>query len=292
MSQKNSLQELTIKNNFMFAAVMMDPQNCQELLELILNIPISYVKVDTERSLVYDPRYRGIRMDVYVQDENNTRFDVEMQVRTDCIEKRSRYYHSHMDMDALRSGTEYELLPDSYVIFICDFDPVGAGKYVYTEEKRYQEAPEYPVQDGHHTIFLNTRGKNREEVPAPLVRFLEFVKADSGESEKDFGDGFVRRLQESVRQVRASREMGERYMWLELALRDERIAGRAEGRAEGELFGLAQGVLDLLQELGEVPGELRERILSIRDVEKLQKLLKIAARADSIEAFKEMSEQL
>ena len=58
MSQKNSLQELTIKNNFMFAAVMMDPQNCQELLELILNIPISYVKVDTERSLVYDPRYR------------------------------------------------------------------------------------------------------------------------------------------------------------------------------------------------------------------------------------------
>ena len=85
MSQKNSLQELTIKNNFMFAAVMMDPQNCQELLELILNIPISYVKVDTERSLLYDPRYRGIRMDVYVRDENNTRFDVEMQVRTDCI---------------------------------------------------------------------------------------------------------------------------------------------------------------------------------------------------------------
>ena len=127
-------------------------------------------------------------------------------------------------------------------------------------------------------------------MPAPLVRFLEFVKADPGESEKDFGDGFVRRLQESVRQVRASREMGERYMWLELALRDERIAGRAEGRAEGELFGLAQGVLDLLQDLGEVPEELRARILSVRDVEVLQKLLKIAARADSIEAFEKLSE--
>ena len=81
-------------------------------------------------------------------------------------------------------------------------------------------------------------------------------------------------------------------MWLELALRDERIAGRAEGRAEGELFGLAQGVLDLQQDLGEVSEELRARILSVRDVEVLQKLLKIAARADSIEAFKEMSEQL
>ena len=82
-----------------------------------------------------------------------------MQVRTDSIEKRSRYYHSHMDMEALQRGLEYELLPDSYVIFICDFDPVGAGKYVYTEGRYYLEAPEYPVQDGHHTIFLSTCGK-------------------------------------------------------------------------------------------------------------------------------------
>ena len=135
-----------------------------------------------------------------------------MQVRTDSIEKRSRYYHSHMDMEALQRGLEYELLPDSYVIFICDFDPVGAGKYVYTEGRYYLEAPEYPVQDGHHTIFLSTCGENKEEVPAPLVRFLEFVKADLPESEKDFGDAFIGRLQDSIRHIRTSREMGEHYM--------------------------------------------------------------------------------
>ena len=28
-----------------------------------------------------------------------------------------------------RTGTEYEELPDSFVIFICDFDPFGGGKY-------------------------------------------------------------------------------------------------------------------------------------------------------------------
>ena len=39
-----------------------------------------------------------------------------------------------------------------------------------------------------------------------------------------------------------------------------------------------------------MPEELRERILSIRDVEELQKLLKIAARADSIDAFEKLSE--
>ena len=289
MSQRKSLQELTIKNNFMFAAVMLDPQNCQELLELILNIPISRVKVDAEKSLVYDPRYRGIRMDVYVKDENNTCFDVEMQVRTDSIEKRSRYYHSHMDMEALQRGLEYELLPDSYVIFICDFDPVGAGKYVYTEGRYYLEAPEYPVQDGHHTIFLSTCGENKEEVPAPLVRFLEFVKADLPESEKDFGDAFIGRLQDSIRHIRTSREMGEHYMWLELALRDERIAGRAEGRAEGKAEGKAEAILELLSDLGEVPESWRERILAVQDGAVLQKLLKAAARAESLESFEKLS---
>ena len=79
-------------------------------------------------------------------------------------------------------------------------------------------------------------------------------------------------------------------MWLELALRDERIAGRKEGKAEGRTEGKTEDILDLLQDLGDVPEELRERILSVRDVGVLQKLLKIAARADSIEAFEKLSE--
>ena len=44
---------------------------------------------------------------------------------------------------------------------------------------------------------------------------------------------------------------------------------------------------ELKEELKE---ELRARILSVRDVEVLQKLLKIAARTDSIEAFEKLSE--
>lgn len=38
MSERKTLKELTIKNNFMFGAVMMDGDNCKELLELILQI--------------------------------------------------------------------------------------------------------------------------------------------------------------------------------------------------------------------------------------------------------------
>ena len=74
-------------------------------------------------------------------------------------------------------------------------------------------------------------------------------------------------------------------MWLELALRDERIAGRAEGRAEGK----AEAILELLNDLGEVPESWRERILAVQDGAVLQKLLKAAARAESLESFEKLS---
>lgn len=64
-----TLQELTISSSFMFAAVMLDPQNCKDLLERALGIPIDRVEVDVEKSIVYHPEYKGIRLDVYVKDE-------------------------------------------------------------------------------------------------------------------------------------------------------------------------------------------------------------------------------
>ena len=56
--------------------------------------------------------------------------------------------------------------------------------------------------------FLSTQRKNREEVPKNWVTFLEYVKADLEESQKDFHDSYVRRLQDSVQRVKANRGNG------------------------------------------------------------------------------------
>ena len=48
MMKNKILKELTIKNNFMFGAVMCDGDNCKEFLEMVLQIPIEYVKVSKE----------------------------------------------------------------------------------------------------------------------------------------------------------------------------------------------------------------------------------------------------
>ena len=100
MFKKKSLQELTIKDNFMFGAVMLEPEICKGVLERILEIEIERVEVSKEKSIVYNPEYKGVRLDVYAKDEKNTHFDVEMQaLEKPAIRKRARYNHSQLDME-------------------------------------------------------------------------------------------------------------------------------------------------------------------------------------------------
>ena len=77
--------------------------------------------------MIYHPEYKGIRLDVYANDEERTHYNVEMQVsKKPALGRRSRYYQSQIDMELLVSGEEYEELPDTYVTFLCDFDPIWA----------------------------------------------------------------------------------------------------------------------------------------------------------------------
>jgi predicted transposase/invertase (TIGR01784 family) len=280
MRRKKRLQELTIKDNFMFGAVMADEEMCREFLEMVLGFPIEKVRVSKEHSLIYNPEYRGVRLDVYAKDDSHTRYNVEMQVsKDDSLPRRSRYYHSQIDMELLLSNISYSELPDSYVIFICDYDPCGRKKYRYSFSNYCREDLPLELGDGSCTVYLSTEGKNNDEVPKELVKFLKYVKADLNKSTEDFEDDFVKRLQENVRKVKESRKMEERYMLLEELLKTERNEGKAEGKMEG--------ILDLLEDLGEVPDDLRVMIEEETSLSKLRSWLKAAAKAESIHQFME-----
>ena len=290
MKRKKQLKELTLKDNFMFGAVMMEEENCKRFLELALGFPIERVEVSKEKSIVYHPEYKGVRLDVYAKNEHNTRYNVEMQVAKKAeLGKRVRYYHGQIDMELLLSGSDYTELPEVYVIFICDFDPFGKKKYRYTFTKQCEEEPGAQLQEGCKSIFLSTRGENDREVPGELVSFLNFVKADLSESETDFEDDFVEKLQNTIRRIKSNREMEKRFMIFEEMLRDERAEGKAEGIAEGKAEGKTEAVLEMLLELmndlGEIPDELRNRITSEKDLETLKKWLRLAARSESLDEF-------
>ena len=111
------------------------------------------------------------------------------------------------------------------------------------------------------------------------VSFLNFVKADLSESETDFEDDFVEKLQNTIRRIKSNREMEERFMIFEEMLRDE----RAEGKAEAVL----EMLLELMNDLGEISDELRNRSTSEKDLETLKKWLRLAARSESLDEFLE-----
>ena len=277
---QKTLQDLTIKDNFMFAAVMMDPENCRRVLERILEIAIDHVDVSYEKSIVYHPEYKGVRLDVYARDEKNTHFSVEMQVADKKIGKRARYYHRQVDVELLGTGLDYTELPDCYVLFICDFDPIGLGKYRYTMKKTFREKPDLDYEDGEYTIFVSTKGTNESEVPQELVSFLQYVGASLEQSEADYEDDLVKRLQNSVKEIKVNREMGARYMLFEEMMKDEYKAG------------MEKGLLIALEKYAPLPEAVTRKISSLTDEDTLTEVLRLAIGSTSLEQFTSEFEKL
>ena len=274
---KRNFKDLTIRDAFMFAAVMSDPEICRRVLELALGIPISEVHIQTEKTMSYHSEYHGVRLDVYAADVNRTRFNVEMQVTLQkFLSKRSRYYHDQIDMDALLTGNSYEDLPDTYVIFICDFDPFGDGLYRYSTGT-YCEETGNRINDGVKTIYLNAHGKNRKDIPEELLEFLDYVKNTGRRKEISTADPFVRHVQNTIDTIKQDRSMEERYMLLEEMMRNEKQEGRQEIAV--------QFLLDSLNSKFSVSTALSKKISSETDMNKLQSWFQLSLKVTSLEDF-------
>ena len=131
----------------------------------------------------------------------------------------------------LLAGESYDQLADTYVIFICDFDPFGNRLYRYTIENRIQETGK-ALNDGSQTIILSTKGKNQSEVPVELVRFLQYVAQETDEAETE--DDYVKMLQERIKSIKKNRDWEGKYMLLEEMMREERMEGMQEGLQKGQ----------------------------------------------------------
>lgn len=273
--ETRKFKDLTIRDAFMFAAVMSDPEICRRVLELALGIPISEVRIQTEKTMAYHSEYHGVRLDVYADDAEKRRFNVEMQVTLQkFLPKRSRYYHDQIDMDALLAGDSYENLPDTYVIFICDFDPFGDGLYRYSTGTYCRETGNL-VNDGVETIYLNAHGKNRNDIPEELLQFLDYVKNTGRKEGVSTIDPFVRHLQDTIDKIKLNRGMEERYMLLEEMMRNEKREGKQEC------------LLALLESKFSVSAELKEKIISETDIDKINTWFQLSLKVSSLEEFKQ-----
>jgi predicted transposase/invertase (TIGR01784 family) len=200
-------------------------------------------------------------------DEDQVFYNTEMQnKRKGDLAKRSRYYQALVDTSLLEPGIpDYNLLNTTYIILICTFDLFGYKKYKYTFEARCQEVPEYTLDDKAVRIFLNTKGKNDEEVSQELVEFLHYVENSTDEVAVQSGSERIRRIHERVCKVRVNEEAGVRYMqaWEEKYY--EREEAREEGREE-KLWEQVQKKLAKGKTVEEIADALEE---SVEEIERL-----------------------
>ncbi len=78
--REKTIHELNLEDDFLFAKVMSDKEICRKVLEQILDIPIKQVTLpSSQRSIDILYEGKGIRLDVYVNDDKGTVYNVEMQ---------------------------------------------------------------------------------------------------------------------------------------------------------------------------------------------------------------------
>lgn len=120
-------QELTFTDNFMFCKVLtLNPHLCEEMLQLILGKRICIVSRQDQKSIQITPDGKGVRMDVYVEDEDNAIYDIEMQTTSEMnLPKRSKYYQGIIDMNIIEAGKDYNELRQRFGFRRC------SRRYVY-----------------------------------------------------------------------------------------------------------------------------------------------------------------
>lgn len=233
---KRNLEDLTIQDDYLFKKVMENEAICTKMLERILHIKIGKITYrEAEKSLDMKFESKGVRLDVYVQDEEETVFDIEMQTTNyrSELKKRGRYYQSIMDL--MKKGQPYYQLNQTYIIFICPFDLFDSQRHIYTFRNLCLEVPNLELGDMTTTIFLNSKG-TLNDVDDDLKAFLQYVDGKITE------DPFVQEIHRQVCEIKQNEKWREEYMYMSDKIRLIQQQAIEEGREEGRKIGLTQGL--------------------------------------------------
>ena len=225
--QRRKLEELNLLDDFLFNAVMTHPETgiqfTQKILQLIFDREFTNLKVSVQKTYNgFNTDLRGARLDVCIEEDGSASIDGEevpsiydlepdkndKSEQVAALPKRTRFYHAIIDSKSLKSGEDFGKLKKVYVIFICDYDPFGYNRMLYTIKNRCVEEPEMLYEDGAETIVLYTKGKNGQ-ISEKLKQFLKYMENTNPEN---VVNADLEEIQKMVNIVKRDGEVSLRYM--------------------------------------------------------------------------------
>jgi predicted transposase/invertase (TIGR01784 family) len=292
VSYMKTLKELTLLSKFLFDQTMDVPEAHEAALRIILgDQTLRLLTVpQTEKEIRTAPWLRSVRLDVYALDESRTVYNTEMQQeeKGDLL-RRSRYYQSLIDSSLLEPGSvAFRQLNDTCIIMITPFDLFGKGKYCYTFCPCCEEDKDIKLNDGTVRIFLNSKGTNDSEVSKELVDFLHYIEQTDDESAQRSESENIRKIHACVKQIKASEEIGVKYMqtW------EIRVMDREEGREEGKIVNLITLARKKYAKniSVEACAEMLETEASV--IEKIYAAIQKHPELDDVQIYEELKEKL
>ncbi len=285
--KRRSFEELDLIDDFLMNCVATDPlvgEACfKKMLSVLLEREIGKVSVVCQRVIMgADTNLRGIRMDVEVNESVEADgkktianvYDIEPHTRNDLdFPRHNRFYQAKIDSKHLKSGEkDFSKLPNLYVVTITNFDIFKEDYMVYTFRNSCIEIPGLEYPDGLSFVYFNTKGTKGGS--QSIKNMLNFIQESRLERVLDEATKEIARY---VEHVKADPALKEGSMTLDYYFDREREEGKIEGKIED--------ILELLEDIGCVPDDMRIRLEAIDDLDELKRLHKIAARIGSIAEF-------
>lgn len=261
---KKRIEKFRPIDDMFFEKVAEDLEVCEELLRVILKEPgLKVLEVIPQKS-VKNLQGRSVRLDALCIRENGHSCNIEIhRARDENPLKHVRYNASCITANIMDPGEKFENVPEVSVIYISEFDVFKLKRTIYHVEPAITETND-KVDNGLHEVYVNTAVDDGSEISELMQCFLQTDVNNEKFPKFSKRVYFFKHSEEGIKDMSSVSEELKRD-------------GMEEARQDD--------ILELLEDLGEIPEMLEAKILRQTDLDILKKWLKFAAKALSIEEF-------
>ena len=153
---KERLANLTMMSDIFARNVLKDEKVSEYILRIIMDDKNLIVTENITQADFSNLRGRSAILDCLAKSGDGRVFNIEVQqTNTGASPKRSRYYMSLLDANALNPGDSFDKLPETYLIFITEDDALQRGlPIIHFSQKSDEDGLEFG--DGTHYIYVDS----------------------------------------------------------------------------------------------------------------------------------------